>query len=163
MYACMYIWTPFLWLRTFLLNHLYYLCLLGPLNTLCHSWFSKPLDVCLLFSLTVSTYFEFFMSSRVSPSPPGISSFFLGCLWPHWSHSFWDMLIGLSFRFSAVPGSPDSLNIPYLFIFPLSFIQSQSPLRHSSLVLALCLHSFYRVLLHFLGYRITPCTEDALL
>lgn len=45
MYACMYIWTPFLWLRTFLLNHLYYLCLLGLLSTLCHSWFSKPLNV----------------------------------------------------------------------------------------------------------------------
>lgn len=88
--------------------------------------------------------------------------FFLGCLWPCWSHSFWDMLIGLSFRLSAVPGSLDYLNIPYLPIFPLSLIQRQPPLRHSSLVLALFPHSFDRVLLHFLAYRITPCTEDAL-
>lgn len=164
MYACMYIWTPFLRLRTFLLNHLYYLCLLGPLNTLCHNWFSKPLDVCLLFSLTVSTYFEFFMSFRVSLSPPGISSFFLSWLSLALLISlFLDMLIGLSFRLSAVPGSLDYLNIPYLPIFHLSLIQRQPPLRHSSLVLALFPHSFDRVLLHFLAYRITPCTEDALL
>lgn len=33
----MFVWTPFLQLRTLL--NLYYLCLLGLLCTLCHSWF----------------------------------------------------------------------------------------------------------------------------
>lgn len=74
MNACACILTPFLQLRTSLLN-LYYVWLFGQLCIQYRSWFcvlqthslvlSLTLAGCLLFSLTVSTYFDFLVSSRV--------------------------------------------------------------------------------------------------
>lgn len=120
--VCTYLGTPFLQLRASLLNHLYFLCLLGPLNTLCHSWFYNlqmhalvcPCSWMSVFCFhsqfqhiltcviqaTLSRYF-FFLNFSLLPLALLIS-LFLG-------HS-----VGLSFRWSAFPGSPGSLNIPSL-------------------------------------------------
>lgn len=172
MYVCICMWTLFLQLRTSLLNHVYQVCVLGPLNTLCCSFFivsrlmpfSDPVLGCLS---TVFTH-SFNITWLLCATRGALSTYFLffnilAAFGPA------DLTLSGTFLLASASDCQPSLVLlvpwtsPILPPSPLYFIQSSSLWRHPSLVLALCPHSPCRTFLHLPAYKMTTRAEDALL
>lgn len=113
-HAC--IWTPFFPLRTSLLNH-YYLRLLGPAYATVGFVFSKSIPVsypCPWMSVfSFYSQFQHILTSSGHPEcTPGV---------PLLVSVFLRFLLVLTFRLSASPCSPSSLNVPSSDSSPSSY------------------------------------------